>query len=125
MWIDVALVRAIHERLLVQHGGARGLRDAGLLSSAVARPQQMAAYDGGADVLSLAAALTTALVRHHPFIDGNKRTGFVAGVLFLELNGGTFSAPEDAAAAAVMGLADGTLDEQAYAGFLREHAGRE
>lgn len=125
MWIDVALVRAIHERLLVQHGGARGLRDAGLLASAVARPQQMAAYDGGADAVTLAAALTVALVRHHPFIDGNKRTGFVAGVLFLELNGRTFSAPEDAAAAAVMGLADGTLDEQAYAGFLREHAGRE
>ena len=119
-WLSEPEALAIHERLLVQHGGAPGVRDAALLASALARPRQIAAYRENADVIDLAAAYTAGIVRNHPFIDGNKRTGFVLGILFLELNGTMrFNADEAAATRAVMGLADGTLDEAGYTAFLR------
>lgn len=119
VWLDEQEALAIHERLLVLHGGAPGVRDAALLSSALARPRQIVAYRADADVIDLAAAYTAGVVRNHPFVDGNKRTGFVLGVLFLELNGARFVADEAAATQAVMGLADGTLDEAGYTAFLR------
>jgi death-on-curing protein len=119
VWIDEPEALAIHERMLVQHGGAPGVRDPGLLASALARPRQIAAYREDADLIDLAAAYAVSVVRNHPFVDGNKRTGFLLGVLFLELNGGTFGADEAAATQAVMGLAAGTLDEAGYAAFLR------
>ena len=81
--------------MLILHGGAAGVRDEGLLLSALARPQQLAAYAEDADLIDLAAAYTFGIVRNHPFVDGNKRTGFVVGVLFLELNGAAFAAPEE------------------------------
>jgi death-on-curing protein len=118
-WLGEPEALAIHERLLVLHGGAAGVRDAALLASALARPRQIAAYREDAALIDLAAALTAGVVRNHPFIDGNKRTGFVLGVLFLELNGARFVADEAAATQAVMGLADATLDEAGYAAFLR------
>jgi death-on-curing protein len=118
-WLGEAEALAIHERLLVLHGGPSGVRDAALLSSALARPQQIAAYRADADLIDLATAYTAGVVRNHPFIDGNKRTGFVLGVLFLELNQARFVADEAAATQAVMGLADGTLDEAGYTMFLR------
>ena len=121
VWIDERDARAIHERLLLVHGGAGGIRDPGLLASAIARPRQVAAYDKDADLIDLAAAYTSGVVGNHAFTDGNKRTGFVLGVLFLELNGLRFTASEEAATAAVMGLADGSLDEGGYAAFLREN----
>jgi len=119
VWLEEPEALAIHERLLALHGGARGVRDAGLLASALARPRQIAAYAEDAGVIELAAAYTVAIVRNHPFVDGNKRTGFVLGALFLELNGGRFVADEAATTQAVMGLADGSLDEAGYAAFLR------
>lgn len=122
IWIELPLVLALHDRLLVFHGGAEGLRDEGLLLSALARPKHLAAYGSGSDVIDMAAAYTFGIVKNHPFVDGNKRTGFVAGILFLERNGQRFSAPQDAAAAAVLDLAAGVVDEAAYAGFLRQHA---
>jgi death-on-curing protein len=125
VWIDAQDARAIHDRLLVLHGGATGLRDAGLLQSALARPRQLEAYGETVDVADLAAAYTASLVRDHPFIDGNKRTGFVVGILFLELNGARFAASEAAATQAVLGLAAGTLDGASYAAFLRENISRE
>ena len=118
-WLDEPEALAVHERLLVLHGGAAGVRDAALLASALARPQQIAAYREDAEVIDLAVAYKVAIVRNHPFIDGNTRTGFVLGVLFLELNGARFVADEAAATRAVMGLADGTLDEAGYTAFLR------
>jgi death-on-curing protein len=90
-----------------------------LLQSALARPQQLAAYGAHPDVVDLAAAYTSGIVQNHPFVDGNKRTGFVLGILFLELNGARFTATEDDAAQAVLGLAAGTLDEAGYVAFLR------
>jgi death-on-curing protein len=118
-WIDERLVLAIHQRMLVLHGGAAGVRDLELLRSALARPRQREVYDDDADLARLAAAYTFGIVPNHPFADGNKRTGFIAGVLFLELNGARFVASEEAAADAVIQLAAGHIDEPAYAAFLR------
>jgi len=119
VWLDERDARAVHDRSLVLHGGAGGLRDEGLLQSALARPQQFEAYGGTVDVVDLAAAYTAGVVKNHPFIDGNKRTGFVLGVLFLELNGARFTATEEAATQAVLDLAAGNLDEVGYAAFMR------
>lgn len=119
VWIEAAEVLALHDRLLALHGGPAGLRDDGLLKSALARPRQLAAYGEAADIIQMAAAYTAGIVGNHPFVDGNKRTGFVIGVLFLELNGHRFIAPEADAARAVIALAAGTLDEAGYAAFLR------
>jgi death-on-curing protein len=119
VWLDEPEALAIHDRLLVLHGGASGVRDTALLSSALARPRQIEAYRADADLIDLAAAYTAGVVRNDPFIDGNKRTGFVLGVLFLELNGLRFIADEAPATQAVMGLAAGTLDQDGYTAFLR------
>ncbi len=124
-WIDERDALALHDRLLALHGGASGLRDDALLKSALARPQQHHAYGSSPDIVDLAAIYTAAIVRNHPFVDGNKRAGFVAGILFLELNGYRFKASEEAAAEAVLELAAGTLDEAAYGAFLRANVRRE
>lgn len=124
VWIDVRDALALHDRLLALEGGAAGLRDEGLLQSALARPQQLRAYQSGADVIQMAAAYTAGIVRDHPFIDGNKRTGFVVGVLFLELKGYRFVASEEDAAEAVLSLADGRLKEEAFAEWMRVNAKR-
>jgi death-on-curing protein len=124
VWIDVRDALALHDRLLALEGGAAGLRDEGLLQSALARPQQLRAYQSEADVIQMAAAYTAGIVRDHPFIDGNKRTGFVVGVLFLELKGYRFVASEEDAAEAVLSLADGRLKEEAFAEWMRVNAKR-
>ena len=124
LWIEERDVLAIHDRLLALHGGATGLRDLGLLQSALARPHQHHAYADKSDVVEMAALYTAGIVRNHPFVDGNKRTGFVIGVLFLELHGFDFKASEEDATLAVMALAAGTLDEAAYTAWLRENAKR-
>jgi death on curing protein len=124
VWIEERDALAVHDRLLVLHGGAAGLRDLGLLRSALARPQQHFAYAEAADIVDMAAVYTAGIVRNHPFLDGNKRTGFVVGILFLELNGYRFAASEEDAAQAVLKLAAGTLDEAGYTGFLRANLTR-
>ena len=118
VWIDEREALILHERLLVLYGGAAGVRDAGLLQSALARPRQHAAYAEGADLIHLAALTTAGVVKNHPFVDGNKRTGFLLGVLFLELNGYRFTARQEEAANAILALAAGHLDEHGYAAFL-------
>jgi len=122
IWLDERDALAVHDRSLLVHGGASGVRDAGLLASALAKPRPLLAYGEAVDAVDLAAAYTAGLVQNHPFIDGNKRTGFVMGILFLELNGRRFSASEEAATQAVMGLAAGALDGAGYADFLRENS---
>jgi death-on-curing protein len=119
VWIDERDVLALHDRLLALNGGAAGLRDAGLLQSALARPQQLYAYGDNPDGVDMAAAYIAGVVRNHPFVDGNKRTGFLVGILFLELNGFRFTATEESAAQAILSLAAGTLDEPALAAWLR------
>jgi death-on-curing protein len=99
LWIEPALVLAIHDRQLAEHGGAEGVREESLLLSALARPANHLAY-AAADTLVLAAKYTAGIVKNHPFLDGNQRTGFVVGVLFLELNGYRFTASEEVTAQA-------------------------
>jgi death on curing protein len=123
IWIEDELVLAIHDRQLIEHGGAVGLRDEALLQSALGRPLNHSAYEGS-DIVELAAKYTAGIVQNHPFIDGNKRTGFVVGVLFLELNGYRFTASEEAAAQAVLELAAGKLEEKGFCEFLRANAKR-
>ena len=125
VWLDERDALAVHDRSLLLHGGAAGVRDHGLLASALARPRQLEAYGENVDAVDLAAAYTAGLVQNHPFIDGNKRTGFVIGILFLELNGARFTASEEAATQAVLGLAAGSLDDAGYAAFLRENTSLE
>lgn len=124
LWIEERDVLAIHGRLQALHGGAPGLRDQGLLQSALARPRQHFAYADPSDIIEMAALYTAGVVRNHPFVDGNKRTGFVIGIVFLELHGFEFKASEEDATQAVFALAAGTLDETAFAAWLRDKAGR-
>jgi death-on-curing protein len=122
LWIETRDVLAIHDRFLALYGGAPGLRDLNLLESALARPRQHFAYADSPDIIRLSAIHTAGIVRNHPFVDGNKRAGFVAGILFLELNGFDFTASEEDASRAVLDLAAGTLDEDGYAMWLAENA---
>lgn len=124
LWIEERDALAIHDRLLALHGGATGVRDRDLLGSALARPRQHHSYAKTSDVIEMAALYTAGIVRNQPFIDGNKRTGFVIGVLFLELHGFDFTASEADATQAAMALASGTLDEAAFTAWLRENAKR-
>ena len=122
VWIEEREALAIHQRLLVLHGGAAGVRDRALLQSALARPRQAAAYADSPAMTDLAALITAGVVKNHPFVDGNKRTGFVLGVLFLELNGFAFAATQEEAASAMLALAAGSFDETAYAAFLERRS---
>ena len=119
--IDARIASAIHGQLLVRHGGASGARNRKLLESALARPREKVSSP---NILEMATAYTAGIVQNHPFVDGNKRTGFVVGVLFLELNGFDFTASEAEAAQAVLELAAGTIDETGFALFLRDHVKR-
>lgn len=122
VWIDERGALALHDRLLALHGGAEGLRDHGLLKSALARPPQHFASAESPNIFEMAAAYTGGVVRNHPFVDGNQRTGFVVGILLLELNGYRFAASEEEAARAVFELASGNLDEGGYTAFLRANS---
>ncbi len=120
-WIDERDTLALHDRLLALDGGAEGVRDAGLLASALARARQIHAYGEDPDIIDMAVAYLAGIVRNHPFVDGNKRTGFLVGVLFLELNGYRFTAAEEDATQAVLALAAGTMDEAAFAAWMRRN----
>jgi death on curing protein len=118
-WLSRRAVLAIHAEQIAEHGGAPGLRDEGLLESALARPRQRATYtDAGA--AELAAAYGYGIVRNHPFVDGNKRTGVVAAVTFLLLNGHEFEAAEADVATIFDQLADGTLTESQLADWFQQ-----
>jgi death on curing protein len=121
IWIELELELAIHDRQLAEHGGAEGLRDEALLHSALGRPMNQF-NDESTDVVALAAKYTAGIVQNHPFLDGNKRTGFVVGVLFLELNGYRFTASEEAAAQAVLDLAAGRMNETGFCEFMRANS---
>jgi len=124
LWIDVEDALALHDHLIALHGGAAGLRDKSSLQSALARPRQRYAYASAPDIAALAAAYTAGIIGNHPFIDGNKRTGFVTGVLFLEINGHRFVASEEDATDAVLNLAAGAIKEKAFAAWLRANVKR-
>lgn len=114
------LVLAIHDRQLAEHGGSSGLRDNGLLESALARPQQLYAYGEPApDLVDLAAALAFGLARNHPFVDGNKRTAYVSYLSFLALSGGELVATAEEKYVTMLALAEGTLSQEEFATWLR------
>jgi death-on-curing protein len=117
-WLFEGVVIAMHGEQIAEHGGSLGIRDAGLLSSALARPQNQAAY-GEPSVFVLAAAYASGIIRNHPFVDGNKRTGFLAAYVFLDLNGWELMSSEAEAVAAVLALATGEMDETGFADLLK------
>jgi death-on-curing protein len=117
-WLRLEVVLAVHEQQIAEHGGAPGLRDRGMLESALARPQQKAAY-GEPDLADLAAAYAFGIARNHPFVDGNKRVAFVALELFLRINGFELVADDRACLAVMLDLAAGELEEEALAAWVR------
>jgi death-on-curing protein len=106
--------------MLAQFGGAAGLRDSGLLDSALARPLNHRAY-GEESLHSLAALYAAGVVRNHPFVDGNKRTGFMLAATFLEVNGWEVTATEESVVEVTRGLADGSVSDEAYRAWLEEN----
>lgn len=122
IWLTVEIVIAIHGEQLRRYGGADGIRDIGMLESAIGRPQNKWAYEA-ADLADLAAAVAFGLAKNHPFVDGNKRTALLGLVTFLGLNGVSFIVPEAEAVVAIMDLAAGLLSEEAIAHWIRDRAG--
>lgn len=121
VWIEASVVLAVHDEQLAEHGGASGVRDAGLLASALARPLHLATY-GEPDVADLAAAYGFGLALNHPFIDGKKRTAFVAVGLFLALNGWSLTADDANCVLTMLALAAGELSEAGFATWVRKHS---
>jgi death-on-curing protein len=117
VWLSIDLIIAIHDEQLEQFGGPSGLRDRGLLESALARPLNQYAY-GKDDLAALAAAYGFGLAKNHPFVDGNKRTALLAIVTFLGLNGREFTASEAEAAVTMLGVASGEIDEEELARWI-------
>lgn len=121
-WIDKRLLLLLHDESLATHGGAQGLRDEGLLDSALARPLNLASF-GHPDVADLAAAYAGGISRNHPFIDGNKRMAFLSIGLFLALNGRRLTASPADATLRMFALAAGEIDEDDLARWLRSNTG--
>ena len=122
-WIDRRALELLHDESLALHGGASGLRDEGLLESALARPLNLAAY-GSPEVWDLAASYGVGLAKNHAFVDGNKRAAFLAVGLFLALNGYRLTAPQADATLTMLAVAAGQMDETTFARWLRQHSQR-
>ena len=120
-WLAPVHVLAIHSDQIQAHGGAIGLRDRGLLESALERPRNRFRYEPGSDLSALAAAYGFGIARDHPFVDGNKRVAFQAMYLFLGLNGLRIDVAEEEVVATILALAGGDLDEASLAAWLRDH----
>jgi death-on-curing protein len=118
-WVLRSVIDAIHDAQLAQHGGAAGLCDMGMIASALARPVNLHAY-GETDICRLAAAYAFGIARNHPFVDGNKRTAFLAAYVFLRINGFELIANEVDATAAVLALAAGESNEKDFAQWLHD-----
>jgi death on curing protein len=124
VWIEEHDVLILHQRLLALDGGGEGVRSEALLQSALARPKQFHAYGDEPDTVAMAALYIAGVVKNHPFVDGNKRTGFLTGVVFLELNGYSLTAAEEEATQAIFALAAGSLSESEFTEWLRSHCKR-
>ena len=120
VWVDLSVVLALHDEHLAEHGGPVGVRDRSALESALARPANKALYED-VDVATLAAAYAYGIARNHPFVDGNKRTGFVVAELFLMLNGHALTASNVECVSTFLDLAAGTMTEEALARWFRDH----
>lgn len=118
IWVVEKDILVLHEKLLARFGGSSGIRDRNLLDSAIHRPMQMEIY-GEKDIFSMVSALATGIIKNHPFLDGNKRTGFMSAYLFLEVNGNAFDEDEAVVVEKTLGLAAGEVSEADYAEWLR------
>jgi death on curing protein len=121
IWLDSAVILAVHDEQLAEHGGIAGIRDAGMFESAMQRAANLAAY-GTPDFAELAAAYGVGLAKNHAFLDGNKRTAFVATELFLALNGYQLSANDVACTLTMLSVAAGDVDETAFAAWIRQNS---
>jgi len=122
-WLKDSVVEAIHKRQLAEHGGLDGVRDVGLLLSASARPKNLFVYgDPKPDIAALAAAYAFGIVKSHPFVDGNKRTGYAVCRTFLRLNGTDIEATDADKYLKVIGIADGSVSEEDFAEWIRAHS---
>lgn len=119
VWLSRPIIEALHADQIREHGGAAGIRDEGLLESALARPRQRWSYERDVDLASLAAEYGFGLAKNHPFLDGNKRIAFVATNVFLILNGFEIEAPEPAVVDAMQRVADGRLDRNGFGDWVR------
>lgn len=122
IWVDLAVVLAAHDEQLAEHGGARGVRDSGMLESAMARPLNLVAY-GDPDAAELAASYAFGIARNHPFVDGNKRTAAVISETFLVLNGYRLGCDDVELVTTFLSLAAGELSVEALADWFRSHLG--
>jgi death-on-curing protein len=120
IWIDESVVFALHEEHLAEHGGPIGIRDHGLLESALHRPRNQALYEE-ADLATLAAAYGFGIIRNHPFLDGNKRTAFTVTELFLALNRQELTADDPSCVVTMLKLAEGRLSEKEFANWIRDN----
>jgi len=121
-WLTPAVVRALHAEAVGQFGGSPGLRDEGLLESALARPRQILAYGNDPDLFALAAAYAAGILRNHPFVDGNKRAGVLAVAVFLHLNGWRFDPEEADEVRRIHAAAAGDIDEPALAAWIKANS---
>ena len=124
-WVSKQALVLLHGESLATHGGREGLRDEGLLESALMRPQNIVAYadaDNPSDVAALAASYGVGVAKNHPFVDGNKRAAFLAVGLFLYLNGSRLQATQTEATLTMLAVAAGDITEEAFATWLREHS---
>ena len=119
-WIDKRALLLLHDESLAEHGGAAGLRDEGLLDSALARPLNLLAY-GDPDLAALAAAYGVGLAKNHPFVDGNKRAAFLAAGMFLSINGQRLVVPQVEATLTMLDVAAGVIDDDTFAVWIRNH----
>jgi death on curing protein len=117
-WVDSKLARFMHDELIAEHGGLPGIRDKGLLESALARPQNLSVYDPASTLPQLAAALACGVLRNHPFADGNKRVALMCAYTFLGINGLRLTAPQEEAHLMTLNAASGALSEDGYAAWL-------
>jgi death-on-curing protein len=120
-WLDRAIVEALHADQIREHGGSLGIREPGMLESALARAQQKWHYDPSVDLAALAAAYAFGVAKNHPFVDGNKRAALVTTYTFLAINEFELEAPEPEAVTMVLGLADGSISEDDFASWIRTH----
>jgi death-on-curing protein len=123
VWLRKDVLLAVHERLLAEHGGSSGIRDDGLLESALGRPQNLFAY-GKPAIFDLAVSYAYGIIKNHPFVDGNKRTGFMAAYLFLGRNGYEFTASERDVVVKTLAVAEGTMSKEQLASWLKENSAK-
>jgi death-on-curing protein len=127
LWVNREDCTAIHELMLAEHGGLAGIRDEGLLESALSKPRNLFAYGSPklatlATLATLAAGYAAGIVHNHPFLDGNKRTGFMVAAVFLEVNGCVLTATEESVVQNTLALAAGKLKEADYAAWLKNNS---